>query len=84
MTDEVVVYGFSWDGFTQHTLRQLNELDVAYSYVDVDENPDAKTRIAELNNGRLVCPMLDLNGDIFFNLDPVTLQTELTKRGLLG
>jgi len=84
MTDAVVVYGSSWCGFTQRLLYQLEELGVAFRYVDIDENPDTEKRIADWNNGQVVRPTLDLHGDIFFNPAPASLLHELASRGLLG
>jgi mycoredoxin len=81
--DKIVVYGSGWCGYTVRVLRHLENLGVAFRYVDVDESPEDEKRIADWNNGRSIRPTIDLSGDIFVNPSPATLEVELKKRGLL-
>jgi len=82
-TNEIIIYGSNWCGYTVRALRQLDELGVAYRYVDVDANPEDEKRIAGWNNGRSIRPTFDMGGDILVNPSPATVQSELQKRGLL-
>ena len=83
MADEIIVYGSSWCGYTNHTLRTLKKLGVAYRYIEVDDDPEAERRIAGWNHGRSIRPTIDMSGDIFINPDDGTLFQELQARGLL-
>jgi glutaredoxin len=82
--DKIVVYGSNWCGYTVRVLRHLEDLGVAFRYVDVDQNPEDEKRIAEWNNGRSIRPTIDLSGDIFVNPSPSALEAELKKRDLLA
>jgi mycoredoxin len=83
MTNEVIIYGSDWCGYTQRALRQLDSLGVSYQYIDVDSSPEDEKRIAGWNNGRSIRPTFDLGGDVFVNPAPGQLEDELRQRGLL-
>jgi glutaredoxin len=60
MRDRIVVYGADWCPDTQRTRRQLESLDVAYQYVDVEDDAAANERVKAWNGGRRVTPTVVL------------------------
>jgi mycoredoxin len=65
--DEVVVYGSNWCGFTILLVRELQQMDVPFSYIDVDADPAAERKIAGWNNGRSIRPTVQLGDKIWIN-----------------
>lgn len=82
-TTEIVMYGSDWCGFTQRAKHHLDELGVPYTYVDVDENPDAEQLIASWNEGRAIRPTFDIGGEHMVNPATLTLEAKLREIGLL-
>ena len=41
MGNKITVYGASWCGPCQAAKKYLNDRDIPYDYVDIDENPEA-------------------------------------------
>lgn len=56
------VYGADWCEDTQRALRHLRRLGVAYSYENVDRDPEALGRAKALNDGKRRTPTIDVNG----------------------
>ncbi len=69
MADQITVYGSDWCHYTQDARQNLDDLGVAYRYVDVDQDPAAEQRIAGWNDGQAVRPTFDIGGDHFVNPD---------------
>lgn len=67
MADELVVYGSGWCGFTIRLVRQLQQWDVPFRYIDVDEDPEAERLIASWNNGRSIRPTVQLGEQVWIN-----------------
>lgn len=84
MEDKIIVYGSDQCPHTQRMRQKLTGLQVAFRYVDIDQNPADEQRIAGWNNGRSIRPTLDIGGDIFVAPDPTALEEELKTRGLLA
>ncbi len=84
MAEELVVYGSNWCGYTVMALRHLDALAVTYRYVDVDADPEAERRIAEMNNGRSIRPTVEIGGDVMVNPSMPELESQLQKHGLLS
>ena len=58
----ITVYGADWCEDTQRALRHLRRLGVAYSYENVDRDPEALGRAKALNDGKRRTPTIDVNG----------------------
>ena len=82
-TEEIVMYGSDWCGFTQRAIRHLDGLDVTYKYVDVDEDTAAEQLIASWNEGRAIRPTFDIGGEHLVNPATATLEAKLREIGAL-
>ena len=60
----IKVYGADWCGLTRYTLRHLDELGVAYEYIDVDNDQQASEWVKQQNNGKEKKPTLDIDGRV--------------------
>jgi len=58
----ITVYGADRCEDTQRALRQLRRLGVAYSYENVDKDPEALEQAKALNEGRRRTPTIDVDG----------------------
>src|SRR5579884_3627120 len=65
----VTVYGADWCSHTQDTLAHLDETGIKYSYVDVEQDPDASRWVRDHNNGMEIKPTLDIGGVVVTNPD---------------
>ena len=59
---EVVVYVTSWCGACRATLRFLDEHEIAYVAVDIDEDEAAAERVMALNRGNRSVPTIMVDG----------------------
>ncbi|MCJ7549734.1 MAG: glutaredoxin family protein [Anaerolineae bacterium] len=55
---EFVVYGTGWCPDVARTRRYLDKHDVAYTYRDIDEEPEAMATLLELRGKAWVVPTL--------------------------
>ncbi len=83
MPNEIIMYGSNWCGYTQRAMRHLDNLGVAYQYVDVDDDPAAEQLIATWNNGRSIRPTFDIGGLHLVNPPMQRLEEVLRERSLL-
>jgi mycoredoxin len=60
------VYGAAWCEDTQRTREHLDQLGVAYDYIDIDEDKSAEAWITQQNNGKRKTPTVDLGGKLLF------------------
>lgn len=61
---KVFVAGADWCGDTRRALRQLDELDVPYEYVNIEEDAEAEQWVKDQNDGKLKRPTIDIDGAI--------------------
>lgn len=66
MSKKVTVYGASWCGPCQRAKQYLNEREIPYEYVDVDENPEAMPK------GYKSIPLVDIDGVLYAGFGPHT------------
>lgn len=79
----LIVYGSSWCGWTRRALMHLDDLEVAYSYIEVDNDPEAEALIASWNNGRAIRPTMAIGEEHWVNPTFDEIDAELQKHGLL-
>jgi thioredoxin reductase (NADPH) len=60
----VKVYGADWCPRTRQALKLLQELNVPYEYINVEENPLASAWVKRQNNGKELKPTVDVEGRI--------------------
>jgi mycoredoxin len=77
MTQPITVYSTTWCGHCKRLMRQLDEADIAYEVVDVDENPQLGARIVAKTGGFRTVPTLDVGGDLLVNPSIVQVQQAL-------
>ena len=54
----ITFYGASWCGDCRRSKRLLDELAVAYTYVDVENDPSASAKVVEINGGVQSIPVI--------------------------
>jgi glutaredoxin len=58
--EAVTVYGAAWCEDTTRVRRLLNAWGVPYKYVDIDDNPSARRKIARWNQGWTETPTVTI------------------------
>ncbi|MDL2342028.1 MAG: FAD-dependent oxidoreductase [Patescibacteria group bacterium] len=56
MSDSILVYGADWCGDCHRTRALFDQYNVAYTYVNIDEDAAAKAKMLELVDGRNTLP----------------------------
>jgi glutaredoxin len=76
MTDEgnLVVYCRTWCPDCARARRWLDEHNVSYTLVDVDNDPDARERAAGFNDGQLHTPTFEHKGETCVDFKPDRLR----------
>jgi mycoredoxin len=80
---EVFVYGTHWCAATQRVRRFLERVGVAYSYQDIDRDPDASNRVQWWTGGYKSHPTVQVGGDILVEPTLDELQEALARHGLV-
>jgi mycoredoxin len=70
--DKITVYGAGWCGDTQRTLRQLDNLGVAYDYIDVEQD-----------EGKEMKPTVKLGEQVLSVPSNRELESALREKGML-
>ena len=77
--DEITIYCTSWCVDCRRAKQFLKDRDVAYSEVNIDEEPDAEELVMRINKGRRKVPTIKV-GERYFAcspFDPYQLSSEL-------
>lgn len=74
---KVKVYGADWCGPTRRLLMHLDELGVAYEYIDVDHDEAASQWVKDQNGGKEKKPTIDIGGKILTSPNNQTLEEAL-------
>ena len=80
----LTVYGADWCEDTQRALRHLRRLGVAYSYENVDRDPEALGRAKALNDGKRRTPTIDVDGTTLVEPTNTALTAALEQRHLVS
>jgi glutaredoxin-like protein len=71
--DTIIIYGTSWCGDCRRTRAFLDGKQVAYQWVDIDRDPEARAYVETVNHGcRSVPTIVFPNGDVL--VEPSTSQ----------
>lgn len=81
--DKVKVYGADWCGVTRMTRAHLDELDVAYTYIDIDEDREAAAWVRDQNDGDELKPTLDIEGEVLSAPRDYMLDDALRRHNIL-
>lgn len=80
----VKVYGADWCGDTTATRQQLDDLGVAYDYVDVEQDEQAALWVREQNDGKERKPTVKIgDAQVLSVPDAPTLESALRENGLI-
>lgn len=82
--DKVKVYGADWCGVTRMTLRHLDELQVPYNYIDIEQHREAAAWVRDQNDGDELKPTLDIEGEVLSAPRDYLLDDALKRHGLLS
>jgi mycoredoxin len=58
MHEEIVFYGTQWCFDCKRSRKLLDQMNVEYHYVDINQDPDARTFVQEVNNGNRSVPTI--------------------------
>ena len=81
---DIVMYGAQWCGDCRRSKRLLDELGVAYRYVDVEANPDEIETVKAYNDGAQSIPVIVFpDGSHLTEPSDPALKDKLTEVGAL-
>lgn len=83
MEEEVTVYGADWCHDTTHTREYLEEIDVPYKYVDIEEDATAAEWVRQQNGGKEQKPTVSIGDDVLSVPSDEELDAALEEHGLL-
>ena len=82
--ERVKVYGADWCEDTKRTRQQLDNLGVAYDYVDIEQDEQAARWVREQNDGKERKPTVKLGNEQVLSVpDEATLESALRENGLI-
>ncbi len=81
--DPVKVYGTPLCEETQHTRSHLDNLGIAYEFVDIDFNADAVEWVRRQNDGKVKTPTVFVSGFVMSVPSDGELDTALRSKGIL-
>lgn len=78
MEKEIIVYGTRWCGDTRRAKKVFEQLDIEYTWIDIDKDKDAESFVKETNNGfRSVPTIIFPDGSILVEPKNEVLETKL-------
>ena len=81
--NKVTVYGADWCGDTKRTLRQLDDLGVAYDYIDVEQDEQASRWVKRQNDGKERKPTVKLGEQVLSVPSNQELESALRGQGIV-
>jgi mycoredoxin len=76
-----IIYGTQWCGMTQMVRRYFDRRGIAYRYIDLDMNPDAKAQLKWLTGGYASHPTVYIDGQVLIEPSINELQWILAGNG---
>jgi mycoredoxin len=70
----VTMYSTSWCGFCHRARRFLDDNDVPYTEIDIEDNEDAALQVEQWNRGNRTVPTFDIDGHVYTNPSPAQLR----------
>jgi mycoredoxin len=49
--DKIKIYGTTWCGTSRRVVRTLDEYQIDYDFIDIDQDPEGEKLVIETNNG---------------------------------
>ena len=82
--EKVKVYGADWCGDTQRSLKRLDQLGVAYDYVDVEQDGKASQWVKQQNDGKERKPTIVVGQQVLSVPSDRELESALRTNGLVS
>ncbi|MGB7925817.1 MAG: glutaredoxin domain-containing protein [Pyrinomonadaceae bacterium] len=82
--NKVTVYGAGWCGDTKRTLKQLDDLGVAYDYIDVEQDEQASLWVKQQNGGKERKPTVKLGEQVLCVPGNRELESALREQGMVS
>jgi glutaredoxin-like protein len=73
----VTLYSAPWCGYCRIAKRFLDDQQVPYIEIDIDQDEEAAKRVEQWNNGDRIIPTLDIDGTILTNPSPTQMRQVL-------
>jgi glutaredoxin-like protein len=77
MPPTVTLYSAPWCGYCRIAKRFLDDQQVPYIEIDIDQDEEAAKRVEQWNNGDRIIPTLDIDGTILTNPSPAQMRQVL-------
>jgi len=72
MAASVIMYSTTWCGYCRIAKRFLDENNIPYTEIDIEQDEEAALRVEQWNKGNRIVPTIDINGTMMTN--PSTAQ----------
>ena len=80
----IVMYGAEWCADCRRSKRLLDEREISYSYVDLEQAPEAIEEVLSRNDGRRIIPTIVFeDGSHLSEPNDAQLNAKLKEDGLL-
>jgi len=73
----ITLYSAPWCVYCRVTKRFLDEQQVPYIEIDIDQDEEAAKRVEQWNHGDRIIPTVDIDGTILTNPSPTQLREVL-------
>jgi thioredoxin reductase (NADPH) len=78
VNDQIIMYGATWCGDCRRAKRYFDEHNVAYTWVDIDNNAEAVRLVEKINNGNRSVPTIIFpDGDVLVEPSNAELERKL-------
>jgi mycoredoxin len=75
---EIIMYGTTWCGDTRRARRFLDEHNIQYKWIDIDQDPQARKFVEEVNHGfRSVPSIIFPDGSMLVEPSTIVLANKL-------
>ncbi len=75
--NEIILYGADWCPDCRRAKAYLKENNVDYTFIDVDLDKEATSKVEKINNGKRIIPTLIIKGKSYTNPDNIELASIL-------
>lgn len=74
----ITLYGTTWCGDCKRSLRVLNELQMPFTYIDIEQDDQAAAYVQQVNNGNRSVPTIVFpDGSVLVEPSSATLKAKL-------
>ena len=81
--ERIKVYGADWCGDTKRTRKFLDDLEVPYDYINIEEDTQAANWVKEQNDGRERKPTVKIGARVFSVPSDEELERALRAEGIM-